>query len=64
MMLICGCRKLIPVIDKDADGKITEDELKQHIEFMQKRYVHNDVERTWQRYGEKKTVDSKLKWND
>jgi Ca2+-binding EF-hand superfamily protein len=55
---------LIPVIDKDADDAITEEELKSHIDFMQKRYVINDVERTWKAYDADKTKTGILTWTD
>lgn len=56
--------KLVPVIDKNADDSITEEELKDHINFMQKRYVANDVERTWKSYSEEKVASGNLKWED
>ena len=34
-------------IDKDNDGKITEDELKSYIDHTQKRYIYEDVDRQW-----------------
>jgi len=56
--------KLVPVIDKDADDAITEEELKDHINFMQKRYVANDVDRTWSSYKEEAVSSGNLKWKD
>jgi len=32
-------RKLVPKMDLNADGFIEENELREHINFMQKRYV-------------------------
>lgn len=56
--------KLLPVLDKDIDGFITEEELKEHIKFMQKRYILKDVERTWSNFGDNKTASGKLSWAD
>jgi Ca2+-binding EF-hand superfamily protein len=53
--------KLVPRIDKDSNGSITLDELKGHIQFMQKRYLENDIERTWKDLPEK---DGKVAWKD
>uniref|UniRef100_A0A914RFN1 EF-hand domain-containing protein n=1 Tax=Parascaris equorum TaxID=6256 RepID=A0A914RFN1_PAREQ len=38
-------------MDSDGDGFVEEDELREHIRFMQKRYVNNDVDRTEMVYG-------------
>ncbi|CAJ0583926.1 unnamed protein product, partial [Mesorhabditis spiculigera] len=54
--------KLVPKMDSNGDGVIEENELKDHINFMQKRYVNNDVERTWKNYKEDKIVDGKITW--
>ena len=51
-------------MDLNGDGFIEENELKEHINFMQKRYVNNDVERTWKNYKEDKVADGKLAWED
>uniref|UniRef100_A0A915J6Q1 Reticulocalbin-3 n=1 Tax=Romanomermis culicivorax TaxID=13658 RepID=A0A915J6Q1_ROMCU len=56
--------KLLPVIDKDKDGFITEDELREHIKFMQKRYIMKDVDRTWANHGGNKSAENKLTWDD
>ncbi|KAK6058658.1 EF hand [Cooperia oncophora] len=56
--------KLIPKMDADGDGFVEEKELREHINFMQKRYVNNDVERTWKNYKDDKIVDGKIKWED
>ncbi len=55
---------LVPKMDSDADGFVSEDELRNHINFMQKRYVNNDVERTWKNYNSEKIKDGKLNWKD
>jgi len=54
--------KLVVAIDKDADGFLDKDELKNHIKFMQRRYIVNDVNRTWSNYEKEKFVDGKLPW--
>ncbi|CAI4225636.1 unnamed protein product [Auanema sp. JU1783] len=56
--------KLVPKMDSDGDGFIEEGELKEHINFMQKRYVNNDVERTWKNYKDDKIVNGQIKWED
>lgn len=57
-------RKLIPKMDSNGDGFVEESELKEHINFMQKRYVDNDVDRTWKNYASEKIKDGKLSWKD
>jgi len=55
--------KLVPKIDKNGDGEITEEELKKHIKFMQERFVTNDVARTWKQYDKRDlTDDDQLTW--
>ena len=63
-------------MDLNSDGLIEENELREHINFMQKRYVvsgrrinifthqNNDVERTWNNYKEEQVQDGKLGWQD
>lgn len=51
-------------MDLNADGYIEENELREHINFMQKRYVNNDVDRTWKNYKNEKIQDGKLSWKD
>ncbi|CEF60283.1 EF-hand domain and EF-hand domain pair-containing protein [Strongyloides ratti] len=55
---------LIPKMDSNGDGFVEEDELRNHINFMQQRYVNNDVERTWKNYKAEKIADGKLSWAD
>ena len=38
---------LVDKIDRDSDGKITEEELKFYIDHTQKRYIYEDVDRQW-----------------
>jgi Ca2+-binding EF-hand superfamily protein len=56
--------KLVPKMDINGDGFVEENELREHINFMQKRYVNNDVERTWKNYKDEKVKDGKLGWKD
>lgn len=56
--------KLIPKMDSNSDGFISEEELKDHINFMQQRYVNNDVDRTWKNYDAEKIKSGKLEWKD
>lgn len=51
-------------MDSNTDGLIEENELRDHIKFMQHRYVNNDVERTWKNYKDDKIQDGKLAWKD
>lgn len=51
-------------MDLNTDGFVEENELRDHINFMQKRYVNNDVERTWKNYKEDKIQEGKLAWKD
>lgn len=51
---------MLPKIDKDADGFITEEELKDFINFMHNRYIQNDVERTWNNYDKEKVINGTL----
>lgn len=41
------CSIIVDKIDKDKDGKVTEDELKSYIDHTQKRYIYEDVDRQW-----------------
>ena len=40
-------RVLVDKIDRNSDGKITEEELKFYIDHTQKRYIYEDVDRQW-----------------
>lgn len=51
-------------MDLNGDGFIEQNELQEHINFMQKRYVNNDVERTWKNYKDDQIKDGKLGWKD
>ena len=49
-------------MDINGDGFIEEEELKEHINFMQKRYVNNDVERTWKNYKDEEIPEGLMTW--
>lgn len=40
-------RAIVDKIDKDADGFVSQDELKSWIEYTQKKYIQDDVENQW-----------------
>jgi len=54
--------KIVAKIDKDSDGKVTEAELKEWIQFVQKRYVTEDVERQWSSH--ERNGDGQLTWKE
>lgn len=53
---------IVDKIDKDADGYVTQDELREWIHFTQQRYVSDDVERQWTQHN----PDGKdeIKWEE
>ncbi|KDR16997.1 calumenin [Zootermopsis nevadensis] len=42
---------IVDKIDKDADGFVTREELKDWIQYTQKRYITDDVERQWKTHN-------------
>ncbi|BFZ15908.1 hypothetical protein BsWGS_18947 [Bradybaena similaris] len=38
---------IVDKIDKDGDGLVTEQELKDWIQYVQKRYISSDTDRSW-----------------
>ena len=38
---------IVDKIDKDSDGYVTQEELKDWIMYTQQRYIRDDVERQW-----------------
>jgi len=54
--------KIVSKIDKDGNGFVTFKELKEWIQFVQKRYVTEDVERQW--ISHERDGDGKLSWID
>ncbi|KAL5007837.1 hypothetical protein ScPMuIL_016643 [Solemya velum] len=51
---------IVDKIDKDRDGYVTEEELIDWIQYVQKRYVITDTERMWKDHDV--DDDSTLKW--
>ncbi|GFR92887.1 calumenin [Elysia marginata] len=39
--------KIVDKIDKNGDGEVTEEELKEWIQYVQRRYIVTDTERMW-----------------
>ncbi|KFD55520.1 hypothetical protein M514_03572 [Trichuris suis] len=54
---------LVKAIDKNKDGFTDEEELKAHIKHMQKRYLDNDITRSWNSFDEKSLTNGKLSWD-
>ncbi|CDW56113.1 EF hand family protein [Trichuris trichiura] len=54
---------LIKAIDKNKDGFTDEEELKAHIKHMQKRYLDNDITRSWSNFDAKSLTNGKLSWD-
>jgi len=54
--------KLFHKVDKDGDGKVTEDELKDWIKFTQKKYVWDDSEKQMKQSDENK--DGFITWTE
>lgn len=40
-------RIIVDKIDEDKDGKVTEEELKKWIQYVQRRYITTDTDRMW-----------------
>lgn len=47
-------------IDKDGNGFVTEEELKEWIQYVQKRYIITDTDRMWKDH--EPDADDKLLW--
>ena len=43
--------KIFDKIDLNQDGVVSEDELRQWIERIQRRYISTDTDRQWAEYG-------------
>lgn len=53
---------IVDKIDKDKDGFVSKEELKEWIQFTQKRYIHNDVENQWRTHNPENK--EKLSWEE
>ncbi|KAK7098370.1 calumenin-like isoform X2 [Littorina saxatilis] len=51
---------IVRKIDKDGDGYVSEDELKDWIQYVQKRYIINDTDRMWKDH--QPDEDNMLTW--
>ena len=50
-LMILNCRKIVDKIDRDLDGKISKEELKSWIQYTQRRYITEDVDRQWKTHN-------------
>ncbi|KAI5703817.1 hypothetical protein M8J75_016525 [Diaphorina citri] len=53
---------IVDKIDKDKDGFVSKEELKEWIQFTQKRYIHNDVESQWRTHNPEDK--EKITWDE
>lgn len=53
---------IVDKIDKDNDGFVTQEELKEWIKYTQQRYIRDDVERQWKSHNPEDK--EKLPWSD
>ncbi|XP_012233474.1 calumenin-B [Linepithema humile] len=53
---------IVDKIDKDSDGYVTHEELKDWIMYTQQRYIRDDVERQWRSHNPQEK--EKLSWTD
>ncbi|KAF4523076.1 hypothetical protein B566_EDAN003088 [Ephemera danica] len=53
---------IVEKIDKDADGQVTQEELKNWIQFTQKRYILDDVDRQWKAHNPENK--EKISWEE
>lgn len=53
---------IVDKIDKDSDGYVTQEELKDWIMYTQQRYIRDDVERQWRSHN--RQGKEKLPWTE
>lgn len=53
---------IVDKIDKDKDGYVTQEELKDWIMYTQQRYIRDDVERQWKAHNPEEK--EKLPWTE
>ncbi|KAJ8674995.1 hypothetical protein QAD02_010781 [Eretmocerus hayati] len=53
---------IVDKIDKDTNGFVTQEELKDWIKYTQQRYLRDDVERQWKSHNTKDK--DKITWNE
>jgi Ca2+-binding EF-hand superfamily protein len=51
-------------VDADGDGYVTELELRNHIEYMQKRNVRKTVDDAWANFDAKRIKNGLVSWDD
>lgn len=61
-MVVCNFRLIVDKIDKDADGFVSGEELKDWIQYTQKRYIVDDVERQWKAHNPENK--EKISWEE
>ena len=49
-------------MDKDGDGKVTEEELTIWIHYVQTKYIYDDTERQWEENDE--DGNGKITWDE
>lgn len=54
--------KIVDKIDKDADGYVTQEELEKWIQYTQKRYVRDDVDKQWKVYNPQES--NRITWEE
>lgn len=52
-------RFIVDKIDKNKDGEVTEEELREWIQYVQKRYITTDTDRMWKDH---EVEDGTLTW--
>ncbi|KAL1459799.1 hypothetical protein WDU94_011753 [Cyamophila willieti] len=53
---------IVDKIDHDKDGFVSKEELKDWIQYTQKRYIHNDVENQWRTHNPENK--EKITWDE
>lgn len=54
-------RIIVDKIDQDGDGQVTEQELRDWIQYVQKRYIVSDTDRSWADHDS--DSDNTLTWD-
>jgi Ca2+-binding EF-hand superfamily protein len=60
--VVLNFRLIVDKIDKDADGFVSREELKDWIQYTQKRYIVDDVERQWKAHNPENK--EKISWDE
>jgi len=59
-LVVVVCSVIVDKIDKNNDGYVTQEELKDWIKFTQTRYIMNDVHSQWDNH--KNLENGNLSW--